>query len=569
MPLPERRISAQKCSNWSELLTRLPYTGRVAPIVRTLTSANGGTEAARRDLLVVLILVSAVVLLIWNGGSLLQIATEGRSASFGTSMKVATTALILNVALILFGWRRYVDLQHEAELRADGERRAAIMASTDILTGLANRKGFADGLQQLNVEASDADRHIAILSVQMQRFKAVNDRHGYDVGDELLRRIASCVRQELPADAIIARLSGDEFAVAVACDGERPENVEQIGEALLRVLGRSHDIDGTLAQVGAFVGVAVQPAAHDNRPADLLRRADIALERARSARSARPVWFDTSMEQALIARSELEHAIRIGLEHDQFLPFFEPQVDLRTGAIIGFEVLARWQHPTRGLIRPDVFIPIAEDIGLIGLLSEKVIGAALAAARDWDPKLTVSVNISPTQLSDACLTQKIVRLLEDTEFPAERLIVEITESSLFADLELARSITTALKGHGISLALDDFGTGFSSLSQLRSLPLDMIKLDRSFVTTLLAERQSAAIIRAVTTLGSAIGVPVMVEGIEDAPTHAAVLALGARRGQGWYFGKAISAERTAELLRQNLAMPVTGPDAAPRLRAAS
>lgn len=542
---------------------------RVALIVRTLISANSRTEAARRDLLVVLILVSAVVLLIWNGGSLLQIATEGRSASFGTSMKVAATALILNVALILFGWRRYVDLQHEAELRADGERRAAIMASTDSLTGLANRKGFADGLQQLNAEISTAGRHVAILSVQLQRFKAVNDRHGYDVGDELLRRLASHIRQELPADAVIARLSGDEFAVAIACDGENREQVEQAGEALLRILGRSYDIDGTLAQVGAFLGIAVQPATSDSRPADLLRRADIALERARSARSARPVWFDASMEQALIARSELEHALRLGLEHDQFVPFFEPQVDLRSGEIIGFEVLARWQHPTRGMIRPDVFIPVAEDIGLIGLLSEKVIGAALAAARDWDAKLTISVNISPTQLSDPCLTQKIVRLLEEAGFPAERLIVEITESSLFADLELARSIAAALKGHGISLALDDFGTGFSSLSQLRSLPLDMIKLDRSFVTTLMAERQSAAIVRAVTTLGSAIGVPVMVEGIEDAPTHAAVLALGARRGQGWYFGKATSADRTAELLTRNLAGPLEAPTSPPRLRAAS
>lgn len=530
-------------------------------------TANSRTEAARRDLLVVLILVAAVVLLIWNGGSLLQIATEGRSASFGTSMKVAAAAMILNVVLILFGWRRYVDLQHEAELRADGERRAAIMASTDVLTGLANRKGFADGLQQRNTEASAAGQSIAILSVQMQRFKAVNDRHGYDVGDELLRRIAAEIRHELPNEAVVARLSGDEFAVALACDEDRGA-VEQVGEALLRILGRSHDIDGTLAQVGAFVGIAVQPAIPDNRPADLLRRADIALERARSARSARPVWFDASMEQALIARSELEHSIRIGLEHDQFVPYFEPQVDLRTGAIIGFEVLARWQHPTRGVIRPDLFIPVADEIGLIGLLSEKVIGSALAAARDWDPGLTISVNISPTQLSDARLTQKIVRLLEETGFPADRLIVEITESSLFADLELARSIATALKSHGISLALDDFGTGFSSLSQLRSLPLDMIKLDRSFVATLLKERQSAAIIRAVTTLGSAIGVPVMVEGIEDAPTHAAVLALGARRGQGWYFGKATTAERTAELVKRSAAPTVTTPTPA-RLRAAS
>ena len=512
------------------------------------------------------ILVAAVGLLIWNGGALLQAVTEGRSPSFNTSMKVAATAIVLNIVLILFGWRRYVDLQHEAELRADGERRAAVMAATDALTGLANRKGFADGLQRLSEVAAAAGQSIAVLSVQMQRFKAVNDRHGYDVGDELLRRIASTMLDEMPAGAIVARLSGDEFAVAMECADQGAPEIEQAGDALLRTMGRSYNIGGTLAQVGAFIGIAVQPAAPDSRPADLLRRADIALERARSARSARPVWFDGSMEQALIERSELEQSIRVGLDNDQFVPFFEPQVDLRTGTIIGFEVLARWQHPTRGTIRPDVFIPVAEEMGLIGRMSEQVIGAALSAARDWDPELTISVNISPLQLSDARLTAKIVRLLEGSGFPPERLVVEITESSLFADLELARSIAIALKGHGISLALDDFGTGFSSLSQLRSLPLDVIKLDRSFVTSLLTERQSAAIIRAVTTLGTAIGVPVTVEGIEDAATHAAVLALGARRGQGWYFGKAASAERTAELL-QRLAEPPAPTNTAPRLRA--
>lgn len=537
--------------------------GRAA---RDLIKAGSRTAGARREVLAALILVAAVFLLVWNGGAVLQIATEGRSANFGTSMKVAATAIILNVVLILFGWRRYVDLQHEAELRADGERRAAVLASTDLLTGLANRKGFADDLHALNAAAALTGDRIAIVSLQMQRFKSVNDRHGYDVGDELLRQIAAAIVAEMPAEAVVARLSGDEFAIALRCREDRAKRVEQAGDALMKILGRSYDIAGTLAHVGAFVGIAVQPASTTARPADLLRRADIALERARSGRSAKPIWFDASMEQALIERSELEQSIRMGLEHDQFVPFFEPQVDLRSGAIIGFEVLARWQHPTRGLIRPDVFIPVCEEIGLIGTLSEKVIGAALLAARNWDPDLTISVNISPTQLSDAQLTRKIVTLLEQTGFAPERLMVEITESSLFADLELARSIACALKARGVRLALDDFGIGYSSLSQLRSLPLDVIKLDRSFVSTLMSERQSAAIIRAVTTLGAAIGVPVTVEGIEDAPTHAAVLALGARRGQGWYFGKAASAERTTELLMTRTATPTALPP--PRLRAA-
>ena len=208
------------------------------------------------------------------------------------------------------------------------------------------------------------------------------------------------------------------------------------------------------------------------------------MEHAKSGRAARPVWFDGGMERALIAQSEIEQGIRYGLEHDQFVPFFEPQLDLETGEIVGFEVLARWIHPLSGTILPDNFIPVAEEIGLIGRLSEKVIGDALTQAVDWDPAIKISVNISPVQLTDAWLAQRIVRLLTEIGFPAERLVVEITESSLFADIDLARSIVTSLKNQGIRLALDDFGTGFSSLSHLRSLPFDVIKIDRSFVANI-------------------------------------------------------------------------------------
>jgi len=222
---------------------------------------------------------------------------------------------------------------------------------------------------------------------------------------------------------------------------------------------------------------------------------------------------------------------------------------LATGAVTGFEVLARWDHPLTGAVPPDRFIPIAEEIGLIGRLSEQLFRKALSAAASWDPAITIAINISPAQLGDSWLAQKIVRLLTETGFPAERLVVEITESSLFADLELARSIVTSLKAQGIRLALDDFGSGFSSLSHLRALPFDMIKIDRSFVSTLNRDRQSAAIVRAVSTLAQAIEVPVIVEGIEDAATYEAVSAIGCATAQGWYFGKPMSAEDAAELLR--------------------
>ncbi len=346
---------------------------------------------------------------------------------------------------------------------------------------------------------------------------------------------------------MIARLSGDEFAIAVALPKAGLKAAEAIGEEVLRSVTRPFEIDQRIIQVGAFAGIA-SASPKSLRVPDLLRRADIAMDHAKNGRTVRPVWFDAAMERALITHGEVEEGIRFGLQHEQFVPFFEPQVDLNTGLIVGFEVLARWRHPLSGLIEPDVFIPVAEEIGLIDKLSEQVIRAALLEAVDWDPSLKLSVNIAPSQLADGWLAERIIRLLTETGFPANRLVVEITESSLFADIDLARAIVASLKNQGIRLALDDFGTGFSSLSHLRSLPFDMIKIDRSFVTNIHHNSESAAIVRAVSTLATALSVPVCVEGIETEAAHAVVLGLGCAVGQGWYFGKPMSGEQASQLL---------------------
>ena len=491
------------------------------------------------------ILIIAVLMLIWNGNTFF--AHLEFSGQFGPQIRIASTALTLNVALILFGWRRYVDLQHEAELRAEQERRAAVLASTDHVTGLFNRKGFADEAITLCERAKSSRDKLVIISFQVQRFKTINDQHGFEVGDRLLKSIAGAATEVLGTETVIARLSGDEFAGALHLSADRLGEVEKMAEALLRAVTRPFTLDDRIIQVGAFAGIA-STAADEARVPDLLRRADIALDHARRGRVGRPVWFDAGMERALLAQGEIEQGIRFGLEHDQFVPFFEPQVDLATGEIVGFEVLARWNHPLSGIIGPDVFIPVAEEIGVIGRLSEHVIGQALRDASSWDPSIKVSVNISPTQLADGWLAQRIVRILAETGFPAERLVIEITESSLFADIELARTIVTSLKNQGVRLALDDFGTGFSSLSHLRSLPFDIIKIDRSFVSNISAKRENSAIIRAVTTLAGALSVPVCVEGIENEATYEAVVALGCAIGQGWYFGKAMRSDQVVELL---------------------
>ena len=511
-----------------------------------IAPARSRLVIARRDALVLTILISAVLLLIWNGSTFfhnLRFAGE----DFGSEIRIASTALTLNVALILFGWRRYVDLQHEAEMRVEQERRAAVLASTDFVTGLYNRKGFADCADGLCATAGQRGDNLVIISLQINRFKTINDQHGYETGDRLLKNIADGLTQELGPEPIIARLSGDEFAVALALAPDELGRAEEIAETILHAVTRPFVIDERIMQVGAFAGIA-SVTASDCRIPDLLRRADIAMDHARNGRVARPVWFDAGMERALIAQGEIEQGIRYGLEHHQFVPYFEPQVDLATGEIIGFEVLARWNHALSGVVGPDVFIPVAEEIGVIGRLSEQVMSEALREAATWDPAIKISVNISPMQLADSWLAQRIVRMLSECAFPADRLVVEITESSLFADIDLARSIVTSLKNQGVRLALDDFGTGFSSLSHLKSLPFDIIKIDRSFVANVQAKRESIAIIRAVATLAGALSVPVCVEGIENDAAYDTVVTLGCAIGQGWYFGKPMPAEQARELL---------------------
>lgn len=512
-----------------------------------LRDFNRSLASARRDVLLLSILIAAVFLLIWNGSEFFARVTKAETG-LGPGLKVALIALTLNVALILFGWRRYVDLQHETEMRKEGEARAALIASTDGMTGLLNRKGFADKGEELRQEAVADDQQLIILSMQLNRFKAINDRHGYDVGDQVLRMIASAMEQIAGPENLVARLAGDEFAIALMAPRAKVANAWILAEELLATVTRPMEVEGKLVQVGAFLGIAAAEPSEGQIP-DLLRRADIALNRANSTRSARPIWFDEGMERELLVHSEIEQGIRYGLDHGQFIPYYEPQVELLTGEIVGFEVLARWDHPLSGLIEPGRFIPVAEEHGLIGRLSEQVMLAAMTEAATWDPAIKLSVNISPIQLGDSWLAQRIVRLLAEAGFPAERLVVEITESSLFADIDLARTIATSLKNQGIRLALDDFGTGFSSLAHLRSLPFDVIKIDRCFVSTLGKDPESSAIIRAISTLADGIGVPVTVEGIEDAATHAAVAGFGCAVGQGWYFGKPMNGDQASALLR--------------------
>jgi predicted signal transduction protein with EAL and GGDEF domain len=374
------------------------------------------------------------------------------------------------------------------------------------------------------------------------------------VGDILLKAVAARIATTLPPSALAGRLGGDEFACIFAFDHNHPDVVERITQAIVSTLAQPIDANGVNVRISVSCGIACSES--DCRAVDsLMRRASIAMYAAKHQGRNRHSWVDASMERELQARSELEYTMRHDLTAGNFVPFFEQQIDLTTGQLHGFEMLARWEHPTRGLVSPEVFIPIAEETGMIADLSLAVMRTALIEARNWDSSLTLSVNISPFQLKDPWLAQKIVMLLTETGFPASRLEVEITETSLFENLALAQSIVGSLKNQGVKLALDDFGTGYSSLAHLRALPFDRLKIDKSFVASIIDNADSAAIVNAIIRLSESLKLPVTAEGIENAAVEARLRQMGCHKGQGWLYGRPTSIRQTRTLLAERNLLP--------------
>ena len=295
-----------------------------------------------------------------------------------------------------------------------------------------------------------------------------------------------------------------------------------------------------------------------------LHQADIAMYHAKKRGRNRYCWFDPAMESELKFRSELESGIRRGLTAGEFVPFYQKQIDLETGELVGFEMLARWRSEKLGMVSPEIFIPVAEEIGLIAPISESLIRQAMHDARNWDPKLTLSVNISPLQLRDPWFAQKLLKMMVEANFAPSRLDIEVTESCLHENLGLVRSLITSLQNQGVTVSLDDFGTGYSSLSQLRSLPFDRIKIDRSFVATVLDSPESATIIQSIISLGEGLGLPITAEGIENQQVLDRLRELGNFKGQGFFYGLPEAAEETAaELAQLDLLLEPPAPAAEP------
>lgn len=512
---------------------------------------------ADKDLIGLGIVVAMIILIIANGSSVI--------ADFVTSLisddkpldDVLSAALLLNVALLLFGCRRYMDLTSEVSQRRKAEETAQTLAHTDPLTGCLNRRSIDGALQDMITSARVTGHEVVAMIIDLDHFKRSNDVHGHLAGDAVLLEATRRIRSALPERSIVARLGGDEFACAAIYD---PDHAVAIDRLVLRIneqVARPIIVDSLAIEVTASVGLAtttsLDTCASPKLATTLLHRADLAMYQAKKAGRNGYRWFDASLERELQYRNELESGIREGIRAGEFVPFYEKQIDLDTGRLTGFEMLARWKNPRRGLLSPDVFIPVAEEIGLISDLSESLIRQALKDAREWDPCLTLSVNISPIQLRDPWFAQRLLRLLLEANFPPQRLDIEITESCLHENLGMVRTLITSLKNQGIRISLDDFGTGYSSFAQLRTLPFDQIKIDRHFVSNLDVSKDSATIIEAISSLGKGMGLPITAEGIETPEVLAELRKFGSFKGQGYLYGQPTDAQSVHEMLAdQNL-----------------
>jgi len=394
--------------------------------------------------------------------------------------------------------------------RKRAEARIARLAHYDSLTDLPNRAAFNQCFAAVLERAAKSDESFAVLVMDLDRFKEVNDLFGHSTGDRLLRAIAERLSAMLEG-AFLARLGGDEFAVIVT-ESPAPTHAARVAERLLAAVGDDFAIEGHRLHVGMSVGIALYPIDGADGGA-LLANADAALYRAKAEGRGSIRFFEPDMDQRLRERRALLHDLRSAVEQDQLLVHYQPQARI-DGEIIGFEALARWQHPTRGQVPPDTFIPIAEESGLIHPIGEWMLRAACREAASWSKPVHLAVNLSPMQFRQGDLAGLVHQVLIDTGLPPGRLELEITESVLIDDLPRALATLRRLKALGVRIAMDDFGTGYSSLSNLQAFPFDKIKIDRSFISSLERNAQAATIVRAVIALGRGLELPVLAEGVE-------------------------------------------------------
>ncbi|WP_448661408.1 putative bifunctional diguanylate cyclase/phosphodiesterase [Sphingomonas sp. CJ20] len=449
-------------------------------------------------------------------------------------------APLLYMGLLLYRSHR---LRGELQLRLAAQREAETLAHHDMLTGLANRRSLTAYMDARASEAAPGTM-LTLLALDLDRFKPINDTYGHDGGDMALRIIAARVQGLVAEHGIVARMGGDEFACAITHPADSALPIE-LTEAILHAVAKPMQLRGGLAEVSTSIGL-ISCAPGERSADDMLGAADFAMYRAKRAGRSTYCQFLPAMEEEMRERAQLELDMHSGINRGEFIPYFQPIVALSSGAVMGFEALARWRHPVRGVVPPDTFIPIAEDAGMIQDLGFAVLRRACIDARHWPHHLTLSVNISPLQLNDPWLAQRVLQVLLTTGFPPARLVVEITESRLVRDIDAARAILASLKSAGIQIALDDFGTGYASLKHLRELAFNRIKIDRNFITDIRAE-ESSQIVRAILSLSEGLGLPVTAEGVETTDSAEVLAALGCEYGQGYLYSRPVAADEALKI----------------------
>ncbi|MCJ2086220.1 EAL domain-containing protein [Methylobacterium sp. E-005] len=418
--------------------------------------------------------------------------------------------------------------------RLRSEARLRSLAFTDTVTGLPNRAQFGDLLAH-RVALREQAGGFAVLMLDLDRFKFVNDTLGHAMGDELLRKVAARLRSVLAAGDVVARLGGDEFAILLL-DSAAVSAPEAVAAQLVSVIDRAFLLEGQLIHVGVSVGIAV--GRQDGLQADdLMRHADLALYKAKADGRGTYRLFEPALATRMLMRSRLEADMRRALNDGEFELHYQPLVDAKTGEVTTAEALVRWRHPEHGLIPPADFIPLAEETGLIAQLGAWVLGTACTHAAGWPSTIKVAVNLSPVQFRDDGLPELVASTLKASGLAADRLELEITEGVMLDDEARTLALLTKLKAVGVSLAMDDFGTGYSSLSYLRRFPFSKIKIDRSFIRMLPEDSESAAIVRAIITMGACLGMATTVEGVETAEQYDFVAAERCDQIQGYHVSR--------------------------------
>lgn len=448
---------------------------------------------------------------------------------------------LLFSAIFIFVVQRLRAAAGQIELR---ERQIQRLAGQDELSLLPNRRSFDLTLDQTLADLQQDGRTLAVMLIDLDRFKAVNDTYGHTAGDELIRQVATRLASSVQAEDTVARIGGDEFGIIQT--QATPARCTALAERILTRLTEPFIVMGIEVTIGCSIGIAMAPRDGKDREM-LLKLADTALYQSKNNGRNRFAFFETQMNRSLQLKRMVEDDLRRAIENDELTLHYQPQVSVDGSTIVGVEALVRWPHPVHGMIPPSDFITIAEERGLIVPLSEWVLRRACSEARRWSG-VRLAVNVSPIQFRHKDFVANVIRIIEETDFDPAQLELELTEGVLIEDADAAETAMMDIRAHGVGLALDDFGTGYSSLIYLRRFAFDKIKIDRSFLEYMEATGESAILVHSMAHLGRALGLRVCAEGVETAEQHRFLQAIGCHELQGFLFSKAVPAHEIDRLL---------------------